>query len=531
MATANVPIRVKSQTTCLHHKGKQLEFYCEECQELACSKCVSSIHKRHSLCDISEIADQRKGNIRNFIDRTEECELLQIRNYIASTDVLLNDNDKTFEKLSTQVKMQTEKLKRELDNRTAVTLSLYQKMKKDNDELIGKYKQDLETYEKQLVQQMQQCKTTLQQGSDIEIYDTICEIDSQIHLPAKPTLGTASFSPNMNPRSHIELAFRNAIFEPHGRPPVDQERSDTCTASDNQEGSSTRHLSTESEEEVPSGTELLTETKELGMWEFPYRIRSLCPTINDQAWISNYSKTLTLMGRNGTIIQDITHKVGINDISLSPTTHRLWACDNENNILELESGQLSKRFKTKDLPRSICVTTDNHIIIGMTNHITKYTTQGQMVLTSKTVGCKKPLVCSPYRIAECPITNNVAVIDTNLQDEGGDGNKHVVIMDTDFQELFICKGEAPTKPMSPFTVSHSFSPIGVVYDSQGNLIIADSLNFKLLLLSGAGVVPKLLHMEPECIYAVGIDREGVLWSGCSGPMVTFLQYNSKTHTC
>lgn len=248
MAAAKIAVRIKGQRTCLHHKGRQLDFYCEECQELACSKCVSSIHKRHSLCDISEIADQRKGNIRNFIDRTEENELVQIRSFIVSTDVLLKDNDKTFDKLSTQVKMQTEKLKRELDNRTAVTLSLYQKLKEDNNELIGKYKQDLETSEKQLLQQMQQCKTTLQQGSDIEIYYTECEIDSQIHLPVQPTLGTASFSPNINPRNHIELAFGNAIFEPHGRPSTDQERSVTCTASDNQEGSSTEQRSKESEE-------------------------------------------------------------------------------------------------------------------------------------------------------------------------------------------------------------------------------------------------------------------------------------------
>ncbi|XP_069107718.1 uncharacterized protein [Argopecten irradians] len=419
MATANIPVRTEGQTTCNHHKGRQLDMYCEKCQELICLKCISTIHKTHPICELSEVTPQKKQDIRNFIERTEQNDLVQIGKHITSTDTLLKDNDSIFEKLSQQLKMQTEKLKQDLDKLREETLSLYQKLKDDNIKLIQKYKQELESLNKQLKHQIQKCKKTLQQGSHIEIYDTKCEIDSRIHIPVKPTLDTVSFNPNNTPKGHLVQALGKVTTSGQRHTSTDQKRS--VSLSDGQQQPSSQQQSEDKGKKAVARKTLLTETKVVEEWKSPCDITSICPTTDDQAWTSvYYSDTLTLLDRKGTVIQEVTHKTWVNDISLSPTTHRLWACDGQNNILELVSGQLTQQFTTKTYPYSICITAKNHVIVGMSGNVSKYTTQGQMVLTTKTRWRWKPLVCTPYRITECPITNNVAVIDHCNERDGGD---------------------------------------------------------------------------------------------------------------
>ncbi|XP_021362709.1 E3 ubiquitin-protein ligase Midline-1-like, partial [Mizuhopecten yessoensis] len=225
MATpiGQIPFREKGHTNCVEHKGRQLELYCEKCDTLVCLKCLSTIHKGHDVCELNEITPQKKQDIQNFIDRTETNDLVQLRKYITSTDTLLKDNTSNFEKVSNKLKTQTDQLKQDLDLLTTQTLSLYQKMEEDNAKLIQTYKQDLEMYDKQLKQRVQECKTALQRGSNIEIYDAGCAIGSKTNLPVKPVLGTASFTPNKHPKHHLELALGTIDISREGQASVDQD--------------------------------------------------------------------------------------------------------------------------------------------------------------------------------------------------------------------------------------------------------------------------------------------------------------------
>ncbi|XP_021362260.1 uncharacterized protein LOC110456055 [Mizuhopecten yessoensis] len=468
MATpiSQIPIRIKGQTTCIHHKGRQLEFYCEKCQELVCSKCLSSIHKTHPLCELSEITPQKEPDIKNFIDRTEKNDLVQIGKYITATDTLLKDNTSTFEKLSQKLKMQTDKLKQELDMLTEQTLSLYHKMEEDNTKLIKKYKQDLEMYEKQLKQKIQECKAALQRGSHLQIYDTFCEIQSPTHsLPVKPVLGTANFTPNENPQDHLKKALGKVTTSGQGHTLTDQDRS-VSISDDLGQPSTQQQQSGAKGQKAVTTYKLLPQTKVVEEWESPCHINCICPTTDGQVWTTDFA-TLTLLDRKGKVIQTVKHNGMISDISLSPTTHTLWVCDDNNNIMELVSGRLTHRFRTKEEPFSICVRASNHVIVGMTKYISKFTTKGKMVCTTMAKGTGKPLVCTctPYRISECPVTHNVAVTDFSLESDGGDGERHVVVMDTDFKELFLrsFKGE------TGYGVKESWSTCGQYLVTAPNL--------------------------------------------------------------
>ncbi|XP_069107444.1 E3 ubiquitin-protein ligase TRIM71-like [Argopecten irradians] len=513
MATANIPVRTEGQTTCNHHKGRQLDMYCEKCQEPVCLECISSIHITHSFCELSEVTPQKKQDIRNFIDRTEKNDLVQIGKYITSTDTLLKDNDSIFDKLSKQVKMQTDKLKQDLDKLTEETLSLYHDMKDDNTKRIQKYKQELEMYDRQLKHKMQKCKTVLQQGSHIEFYDIKCEIDSRVNFPTKPFLHAVSFTPNNTPKGHLILALGMVTTSGQGHISTDQTWPVSFSGGQQQSSS----------QMAVARKTLLTETKVVEEWRSPCIIDSICPTTDDQAWTRNYySDTLTLCDRKGTVIQRVTHNTEITDISLSPTTHRLWACDDQNNILELLSGHLTQKFTTKARPYSICITAKNYVIVGMSGNISKYTTQGQMLLTTMASGTGKPLVCTPRRITECPVTNNVAVIDHSDRDDGGDGSRHVVVMDTYLQKLFLYRGDSMMIALE--TGCGPFNPWGIVYDSQGSLIIGDLDNGNIVLLSAQGKLQRNLHTDKDWVGAVGVGRDDLLWIQIRGQVIKMLQY-------
>ncbi|XP_021364784.1 uncharacterized protein LOC110457727 [Mizuhopecten yessoensis] len=460
MATPKIPLRIKGQTTCIHHKGRQLEMYCEKCQELVCLKCLSSIHKTHPVCELSEITSQKEPDIISFIDRTEKNDLVQIGKYITTTDTLLKDNTSTFEKLSKKLKIQTDKLKQELDMLTEQTLSLYHKMEEDNTKLIKKYKQDLEIYEKQLKQQIQECKATLQCGSHIQIYDAYCDIHSPSHsLPVKPVLDTANFTPHKYPQDHLKKALGKVITTGQGQTLTDQDRSVSTSGDLGQP--STQQRSGAKVKKTVTTYKLLPQTKVVEeLWSPCYHIGSIRPTTDGQVWTKSRD-TLTLLDRKGKVKQQVKHNVWIYDISLSPTTNTLWVCDTENNIMELVSGRRTHRFSTKEVPECICVTANNHVIVGMANNISKFTTDGKMVCTTKAKGIGKPLLFTPYRISECPVTHNVAVADFSSESHGGDRKRHVVVMDTDFKKLFVYRGDIPStyKP-TPQTGGEPFNPYG-----------------------------------------------------------------------
>ncbi|XP_021372796.1 uncharacterized protein LOC110462881 [Mizuhopecten yessoensis] len=515
MATpiSQIPLRIKGQTTCIHHRGRQLDLYCEKCQELVCLKCLSSIHKTHPVCELSEISPQKEPDIKNFIDRTEKNDLVQIGKYINSTDTLLKDNTSTFEKLSQKIKLQTDQLKQELDMLTAQTLSLYYKMEEDNTKLIKKYKQDLEMYEKQLKQQIQECKAALQRGSHIQIYDTFCEIQSPTHsLPVKPVLGTANFTTNENPQDHLKTALGKVTTSGQDQTLTDQDRSVSTSDDQGQPSTQQQQRSGAKVKKAVTTYKLLPQTKVVEEWKSPCDIDSICPTTDGQVWTLSYD-TFTLLDRKGKVIQVVEHNVCFNDISLSPTTHTLWVCENKNNIMQLVTGRKIHRFSTKENPLCICVTASNHVIVGMTKHISKFTTAGKMVCSTMAKGTGKPLVCTPHRISECPVTHNVVVADFNIERDGGDGKQHVVVMDTDFKELFVYRGDIPsTYRPTPQTRGKPFYPCDVVYDSVGNLIIGDCNNYRVLLISGGGEFLRIIHTDTDLTVAVGIDREDVLWA-------------------
>ncbi|XP_033731794.1 uncharacterized protein LOC117321473 [Pecten maximus] len=427
MSKGQVPSRVKGQAVCIHHKGRQLELFCEECSELACTQCLSSVHRSHSICELRDIMSQKKQEIKYFIDQGENVDLVQAGKYIASIQQDIDDNASTFEKLSKDLKIQTQQLIEDLELQTSQTLSLYRQMEEENSRLLQTYKQDLERFNTQLKQQIDECKTVLQRGSHVEIYDTARDIQGgDVSFPVKPTLSTAIFHPPSNPGDLQDVCvYRPTSGKDDANVKAYPDRGKSVGPRDYRGSKDTRHRFQPPEKNtaIGRGYDFLPQmTRTVGSWQAPCPISGLSLTTDDQIW-TKYSHSLTLLDREGKTNQMIQQNdfVFINDISFSSQTDTLWVC-NRYNVMELVSGRLSHRFSTAREPKCLCITANIKVIVGMTEQITKLTVRGE-VIASISEESGKPVVRSPQRIAECPITQHIAIVDWDLKSDGGDGKK------------------------------------------------------------------------------------------------------------
>lgn len=71
---------VNKRSECVAH-NKEMLFYCTECNNLICSKCVTSTHKSHSISDITDVVfeerEKAKENIKELQLKTEVISSLQ----------------------------------------------------------------------------------------------------------------------------------------------------------------------------------------------------------------------------------------------------------------------------------------------------------------------------------------------------------------------------------------------------------------------------------------------------------------------
>ncbi|XP_060072549.1 uncharacterized protein LOC132552397 [Ylistrum balloti] len=397
-------------------------------------------------------------------------------------------------------------------------------MEEDNAKLLQTYKHDLEMYSTQLKQKVLECKEALQRGSNIDIFDTGCEIHSSVTLPVKPTLGTVSFTPNGSPQCHLKHALGEMDVS-------DQGQGQSFKGHDQagqkgqfiQQQRSGPNVKTPYTQQRSAGRRKGPRTKILGELESPCNIDCICPGTEGRMWTSAHnSDTLIQLDKQGKIVQEVKHNAKIKDISLSPTTNILWACDEEKYITELVSGRLVQRFKNTEEPQCICITASKHVVLGAPKHIKKFTANGELVLSTMAAGIGKAY--TPHRISECPVTHNIAVV--NLSDGKHVGkNQQVIVMDTDFKELFRY-GSEDLDTHQPKAQSEVFDPWNVAYDSGGRLVIGDRKNKRVLLISGRGEFLRNLHRDVYWTTAVGIDREDILWVMFGSCNIKLLKYST-----
>ncbi|XP_069130727.1 uncharacterized protein [Argopecten irradians] len=479
---AQIPIRVKGSVSCAHHRGFEVSLCCRQCSELACIRCIASVHDRHVLDDLSEVITTKKGNIQSFIVRTETSDITDLKTEVSSVSKKIYENERKFQKHLNELEKQGTRIKEEIDIIIKKSVSRCSEIKRENERRLRQYKTDIEKSIDNLTELVEKCRSTIETGDVVEIFDMEKEVDV---LPiVELNLCSMTFTPNQHPQGYLDLAM--------GRLASDWNvLMNTCDNEDSLRDSQTetsRHL---------------VEVNEV---KAPYNVTAICANKDEGAWIcSGEATSIYQLDNCMSIDEKIRCKVRINDISISPVTGNVWASSEDNNaIMEITSqGNPVKRFSTFSAPRCLCLTRGSKIVVGMDRELVRCDVLGEGSQLNSNVR-------KPTKVAACPVTENIAVVDLDSYTHGGEGKPHILVFDQAFKEYFRFYNEQDARTNQ--TTPDSFCPSDITFDCAGNLLIGDHDNKSILILNTTGAVVRSIYKDSWHVVALGINNKDSVWA-------------------
>lgn len=469
-----MPIRKTGMTKCLHHKQKDVIFYCATCTNLICATCgISNRYcKQHDLHDIADVAVAKTEVIRTFVDNVEKQKLPNLKVEIKSIDEKLEENSKLFQDLCKKMKVQANKCKAEIDNLTSEFVTHCGSIENSNAALLRDYQNELTRIHDSLVQKANGCKKTLQNGTRVQIFDAaddLPDLENEI-MPTVPEMETAAFDPQEMVSGLLKraLGLRETMYKLLDEPFI-----------------LTRFTL---RDKVPA-------------------LLGLFPSEREHAWVACRNNSF-LVDSNGNTVRELS--VDMVNMAIAPQTGHIWFTSVTENVftvheLSLSSGSQTTKFKLNDKPRRLCITRRNQIIIGTNDKIVLCTTSGRVLRTSMNTA-----VVNPWKIVECPVTGNIAIgnDETETGEDENNSKCHVIVFDQDLIVRFIYRGEDIDGAKKT-----TFAPGSLVYDNMGNLVIADYNRNTIELVSGSGSYIRRIHTAKGYWQGnLGMQPGDVLWA-------------------
>ena len=179
---------------CSLHQGKELEIYCETCEELICHNCTVSKHCRpeHKYVLVSDTFEKHKAEITTSLDKVEE-KLGLTNEALEQLDVRSQDLDDQQAAIEENIQRERKLLIEVIEARTTELIGKadsYTKMKKKN---LAAQRNELETVQTQLASCLSFVRDSLKRGSEGEVMKMKNGVMKQIKEM------TDNFKPDMLP--------------------------------------------------------------------------------------------------------------------------------------------------------------------------------------------------------------------------------------------------------------------------------------------------------------------------------------------
>ena len=155
---------------CPLHQGKELELYCETCEELICHNCTVSKHCRpeHKYVLVSDTFEKHKAEIAASLDKVEE-KLGLTNKALEQLDVRSQDLDDQQAAIQENIQRERKLLIEAIEARTTELIrkaDSYTKMKKKN---LAAQRNELETVQTQLASCLSFVRDSLKRGNEGEV--------------------------------------------------------------------------------------------------------------------------------------------------------------------------------------------------------------------------------------------------------------------------------------------------------------------------------------------------------------------------
>ncbi|XP_060077887.1 uncharacterized protein LOC132557404 [Ylistrum balloti] len=264
-----------------------------------------------------------------------------------------------------------------------------------------------------------------------------------------------------------------------------------------------------------------------------HNIQSLCAT-DDGVWIASSDSTeLVQMDSDGERGRSVEMVSGIEGISMSPLSGRLWICCDDSTIREMtlpesvhsppESAQV--RFETGCM--CICVTYNEYIVIGTYMDVTIYSQDGEVVLSTQNVPGSN--IIKPYKLAACKKSRRIAVADWDDAVCGGEDNPNVAVFNERLEFLHRYHGETNLMKKRKAAVT-KFLPYDLCFDQQGLLLVVDyKIRCINIIDTGGHFLRLLLALPTSAVSPICLNlHNNQLWVGCSDKSLKVYKYDELT---
>ena len=199
---------------CSLHQGKELELYCETCEELICLLCTIKKHKDHQYDLVSDTFEQHKAEISSSLEPVE-MQLETINKAIGQIERQSKAVEANIEDVEDKIKNEIKKLHNILELRKAELLSKVNEEGQKKLKKLATQKDEMETVQTQLVSCLTFVKESLKRGSQGEVMKMKKGVSRQIKKiteSIKPDQLPPCEKPNMRFSSSPEIAQKCRQF-------------------------------------------------------------------------------------------------------------------------------------------------------------------------------------------------------------------------------------------------------------------------------------------------------------------------------
>ncbi|XP_069130108.1 uncharacterized protein [Argopecten irradians] len=460
--TAQTPVQ-----GCTHHPGMGFVFVCTLCDnEPICIKCVTDRHNKHDLVVLTDFVSEQKQIIKRYVEELSKTHIPKLESEIKENDEHFKGSKQLISEMTNDIKRHGEQMKEEIDKITDRLLKLCRDLEKMNEDITEKNKTKLtKRLQEQLRPRLERCHQVLTSGINDDVITLARETRNRKCTSSVPidlgTLKTATFKPGTIQTGRLERMLGKVIIT--GEDPVFRP---------------------------------IPKTIVISTFKPPFSYQ-ICRTrrTGDEAWLSFCDKNpVYRVDQKGNVKEKIDCKVKVHSIAVSPTTGRVWFCvRDDKSIREITSdGNIVTRFNAESIPKSLCITQEDMVVVGMAwSGLSLYTTDGKMVTDGAGRVCRQEAV-SPHHLAYSTFTEDVIVADSDnvsINDYMA-GNKpgkqpRVIVMDKHLKLKFECRYIGGMEPQTGDSQQSRFYPMDVCFDGAGDVLVAEGVTKSVMLIDGS----------------------------------------------
>ena len=497
---------------CPLHQGKELEMYCETCEELICHNCIVKKHRDHHYDLVSDTFEKHKAEITTSLDKVEE-KLGVTNKALEQLDVRSQDLDNQQAATEENIQRERKLLIEAIEARTTELIrkaDSFTKMKKKN---LAAQRNELETVQTQLASCLSFVRDSLKRGSEGEVMKMKNGVMKQMKEM------TDNFKPDMLPPcENANVKFTSSLpiqvnqLQQFGDVYLQKASPEKCyatgkgleTAEPGERATAVLNVVDDKEKACPVAVESLTcelvsettgEKKDCSVkktgdsrYEISYQPASRgrqqlhIKVEGDHIKGSPFPVTVKLpVKKLGTPIKTISGVKGPRGVAVNQKDEVIVS-EGDGHCVSIFSpaGEKLRSFGFKgsgrglfNEPRGVAV--DDHgniLVVDNDNHrIQKFTSDGKFI-TAVGKGGNKPLEFStPVGIAIHPLNKKVYITEC--------GNDRIQILNSDltFSSRFGSRGSGNGQFQYPWDVA---------FDSTGNVYVADARNHRIQVFTAEG---------------------------------------------